>query len=437
MDSRTIAVPARPVPQQISPPETETPAPKKSRKMKGRGQAGSIYRRKNSSTWCISYRVPECKPGTRTRVQKVESFPSKQAARKRLTEVIGQVEEGKYRATQPETFSAYADKWLTKQQCGTKPGTWRTYESAVTLHLKPEFAELELREISRSDVKQFIQKLLGKKLTGKSVRNIINLLHVIFEHAIDEEICAANPAHKLKINLPDDSEERVMPEKSDLLATLSELGKTPVLQALLATAVMLGLRRGELCGLQWSDVDFRKRTITVERALVRIHQDRAGSFLHLQWVGTKAFALTAPKSKKSRRVIGMPEQLKEILRGLRESTCTDESNPYVFQNGSGGPLDMDEIADVLTAAQDRAGVKQRFTLHGVRHFFASAKHKAGATLVEVCGLLGHASVTTTARYLRVLYSGSDHTATAGLDIPSVSTMLAKRAEERPVQAERR
>jgi integrase len=193
---------------------------------------------------------------------------------------------------------------------------------------------------------------------------------------------------------------------------------------------MTGLRRGELCGLLWSNVDFRNRTILVERSLVRVHKDRSGSFKNLEWVGSTAFALALPKSKKGRRTIVMPPELENLLRQLR--AISSEASPYVFQNGAGGPLELDEIVDELHAAQDRAGVK-RFGLHGVRHFFASALHQAGASLAQARDQLGHSTIDMTDHYTHVLDSGREYAEIVGRDFSSVITVLAEQTEEGAMQ----
>lgn len=389
---------ARPssVPQQNPTPVSEVPAPRKSRRVRARGQRGSIYKRGRS--WCIVYRTQE-------RRQKVETFASKDAAQARLSEAIKLIREGKYIDAKPALFSTFTADWLQNVQRRLKPGVWRSYKSALDKWLLPEFRDYELRDITRAQVKQFASKLLdSKKLRSKSVKAILTLLGTIFTEAIDSEVCAANPCHRLiksmskKHEFPDDAVDRVVPSKADLLGTLAELGATPVYQALLAAAALTGCRRGELCGLLWREIDWLDHEIHIHRSLVRIHQSKAGTHKNLEWICSAAFALAPPKSKKGRRTIAMPPQLEQLLQQLR--AISDENNPFVLQ-GAHGPLDMDDIADVLHAAQDRAGVK-RFGLHGTRHFHASALHAAGATLAEARDHLGHATLGMTNRYTHVL-----------------------------------
>jgi integrase len=121
----------------------------------------------------------------------------------------------------------------------------------------------------------------------------------------------------------------------------------------------------------------------------------------------------------------MVPQLAELLKQLR--AISDEKNPFVFQ-GAHGPIDLDEISDVLHAAQDRANVKP-FGLHGVRHFFASALHEAGASLAQARDVLGHSTIDMTAHYTHALESGREHVESVGRAFSFVSKMLAERATE--------
>jgi integrase len=97
--------------------------------------------------------------------------------------------------------------------------------------------------------------------------------------------------------------------------------------------------------------------------------------------------------------------------------------------GRAGPLDLDDISDVLHEAQKRAKVK-RFGLHGVRHFFASALHQAGASLAQAQEALGHATIDMTAHYTHALESGREHVESVAQGFSSVVGLLAEGSPSR-------
>ncbi len=208
---------------------------------------------------------------------------------------------------------------------------------------------------------------------------------------MDRELAASNPAHKIKLEARDDSEERRVPTPREVVLTAAKL--PPTYQALLATAAMTGARRGELLGLFWEDVDWMRGAIWIKRTLQRANKKElaAGSFRGVERIGETGLVLTAPKSKKSKRYVEMLPKPAATLKALRRG---QEPRSFVFQDELGRPLDLDAIYAVLHAAQDGAGV-QRFGLHGLRHLYASALVDANAPVKLAQERLGHANSSTT------------------------------------------
>ena len=118
----------------------------------------------------------------------------------------------------------------------------------------------------------------------------------------------------------------------------------------------------------------------------------------------------------------------DLLRKSYQKTATKSLAPEVVC-ATAGPRDLDEISDVLHAAQDRAKVK-RFGLHCVRHFFASALHEAGASLAQARDHLGHATIDMTDRCTHVPDSGRKHVESIGRDFSSVGNLLSDETEDR-------
>lgn len=388
---------ARPsvVPQEATPPEGSAPrsTPRKPRPRQ-RGQRGSILRR--GKKWVIIYRTQEGK-------QKWEcGFTSKENAQTRLTNVLKAVRENTYVLVKDVLFEDFALAWHQRRQAKLKPSTWQTARSAIHKWLLGEFGfkGWRVRDIARRDVKEFGARLVGLgTLKGKTVREILTVLHGILQDAVDQEACAANPCHKLRLDIPDDSVERHVPSVQEFRAVLAELHRTPIYAGLLAAAALTGCRRGELCGLLWKEVDFQRHVLRIERSLVRIQQRKAGAHKNLEWICSASFACAPPKTKKGRRKIYMAEELERVLQGLWANRL-DEKNPFVFQ-GLHGPLDLDNIQSVLDRAADRAKVR-RFGLHGVRHLFASVFHESGATLAQARDTLGHTTTKMSSLYTHML-----------------------------------
>ena len=123
------------------------------------------------------------------------------------------------------------------------------------------------------------------------------LLHKLFEDAIELELAASNPAHKLKWDKADDAVERHMPKREDVRLTFAEL--PPVYQALLATGAMTGARRAELLGLHWDDINRDKNAIHIQRSLQRVAKQHIDSFRTVKRIdGSGAVCLLHSRARK-------------------------------------------------------------------------------------------------------------------------------------------
>jgi len=140
----------------------------------------------------------------------------------------------------------------------------------------------------------------------------------------------------------------------------------------LLTAVLTGMRQGELFGLQWEDIDFARHQIHVRRSL---------------WRGT----LGTPKSRRSRRAIDMTQTLEQALQEL----STTRRSEFVFCSERGTPLDADNFRHREFPAALRRAALRRIRFHDLRHTYTSLLIAHGAHPRYIQAQLGHASIQTT------------------------------------------
>lgn len=184
--------------------------------------------------------------------------------------------------------------------------------------------------------------------------------------------------------------------------------------------VLLGLRRGEALGLQWSDIDLTNRLLIVRRQL---RSD--GSRVHLK----------KPKSAASNRVIALDENTAALLRQYRHRCGDLHSGPpkgFVFTNPAGGPLSPDYLTQLFRRLNDDSGLPP-VRLHDLRHGAASLSLAAGNDLKTVQAMLGHSSIVLTAdTYVSALSSLAREAAeaTAAL-ILATATAIGRRLRWRP------
>jgi len=392
------------------------------RRTKKRGQGGSIFRR--GLNWTVVYRTPDGK-------QKWEGgFRTKEEAQNKLGTVLGTIRDNRYVEPKDILFKTFCEDWMTKSKAILKPKTWASYQSALTVWITPAFGEWPICDINRSSVKDFVGKLLAnRELSRKFVKNVLILLHRLFEEAIDREYVAANPARKLRLPTSEssdlsESQSVIVPTPEEVVKTFAEL--PPTYQVLLATSAITGARRAELLGLKWEDIDWLGSMIQIRRTLQRLTKSllEGGSFRGVDRLGDSCLALISPKSKKARRSVEIPPKLLDLLKGLRASQKSRETS-FVFQTEIGQPLDPDGVYDVIHGAQDKAG-SRRFGLHGLRHLYSSLLVATGADVKFAQERLGHASAVTTLNiYSHAMTEhGREYAAAIEAAFPLVSKLLA-------------
>ena len=259
-------------------------------------------------------------------------------------------------------------------------GARRSYlegcESMQRVHITPHLGALEISDVTTAHVEALAGSMLGDGLSPKTIRNILNFLHSVFEHALDGGLIRENPVRRavrpgrrregdvnpdlqfLTIEeldaviraIPDETVHRTPaptrdgrpgpPPPPDVLG--------PVLRVVTLAAAMTGLRQGELLGLRWRDVDFDARKIRVVSPFVR------GEF-------------GDPKSAGSGRSVPMAERVALALRELRARSVYAHDRDLVFCDPeTGKPLDRSKLVRRFKHALDRAEV-HRITFHELRH----------------------------------------------------------------------
>ena len=302
--------------------------------------------------------------------------PNLHEARQVLAERMWERRNGKSRVPRDKmTVADLVKKWkenylTVQQQLGRlKPSTIRSYQSNLDSHIEPFFGARQLAEVTLASVQEFIKALLGKGLSAKTIGNVIVILKEMFKHAVQWRYLDANPVQYVERPRGEDKEMDVLtPEE---IRRLLDAQEEP-LRTLLMTAVLTGMRQGELFGLQWEDVDFARHQVHVRRSL---------------WHGM----LGTPKSRRSRRAIDMPPTLERALQQL----STRRRSEFVFCSERGTHLDADNFRHrEFPEALRRAGLR-RIRFHDLRHTYTSLLIAHGAHPKYIQAQLGHASIQTT------------------------------------------
>ena len=330
-----------------------------------------------------------------------KTFPTLAAAKAWRADALSALGRGQLRAPTHTTVAEAAEAWLAGAEDGTirnrngrpyKPSAIRGYRRALDKRVLPALGHLRLSEVRRIDVQDFVDRLMRDGHGESTILNTLDPLRAIYRRAIQREQVAVNPCVNLELPRPTGRRDRIAdPEEARaLLEALPDEDR-----ALWATAFYAGLRRGELRGLRWSDIDLPGRELHVQRA----------------WDAVEG-AIDA-KTKAGRRTVPIIGALARELAQAKLRTGRD-GEQLVFGPDGTRPFEPSTVRRrALTAwgwreqrNPDGARPRHRLVkrrpdalapigLHEARHTFASTLIAAGVNAKAICEAMGHASVTMT------------------------------------------
>lgn len=350
--------------------------------------------------------------------RKAKCVGEKRAAQQVAEKIQAKISLGQFAINEEKSqvplFAEYGKRWLdTYAKVHLKPGTWQKYANDFRLHLKPVFGQKRLDTITRQDLRDLIAAKREAGLAWNSVRNLICPLREMFNHAVEDGVLAASPAHRLgKLNKkPAERSQDIHPlTREELKLYLETIRQhSPLHYPFFLTLARTGLRLGEALAVQWEDIDWHEGFLEVRRAYC--HASRR---------------VLTPKNGKMRRV-DMSRQLTETLKALllerKKATLKNgwgEVPLWVFVNEAGGMLDGDNLRQRIHGeALKKAGLRS-IRMHDLRHTFASLLIQQGESLAYVKEQLGHHSIQITVDTYGHLVPGGNRQAVDRLDDPQES-----------------
>lgn len=208
---------------------------------------------------------------------------------KKLAELRGDAARGIVTDDQNLTVGKYMDRWLEDSVRGTvRESTFSRDKYLVDNHIKPALGRIKLSNLNAIHLQRLYREKLDSGLSGSTVQKAHHALHKALSQAVRWNLIPRNPADAVKA--PAASTKEMHPLSAPDARRLLEAARGDRLEALYVLAVHTGMRRGELLGLQWADVDLDTATVRVRRTLTRTENGRK-------------LALGEPKTKKSRRTV--------------------------------------------------------------------------------------------------------------------------------------
>lgn len=309
---------------------------------------------------------------------------AKEVAQK-LRAVTASVDEGTYSEPQKMKLSQWLDTWHSEYLSDVKDSTRTSYRQHMNNHIIPALGAVKLSELTPAACQKFINDLTRLKgLSPKTVKNVHGVLHHALKQAVRLGYVRMNPTEACI--LPRIEKAKIEPLDAPEIKQLLDVLGDDVYSDVLRVDLFTGMREGEILGLQWSCVDFRRGTIRIEKQLSRPR------------VKGEEYRFTSLKNDKPRTVQPAPFVMQILKRQRRRQTedkiragaaWDDHGFPdLVFTSETGKYLNYTIVLRHLKRSLEAAGLPAK-RFHDLRHTYAVTSLQAGDDVKTVQENLGH------------------------------------------------
>jgi len=335
---------------------------------------------------------------------------------KALIKAVAEYQNGPGAATDKRSVAAYLEHWITTvAPHRVRPNTLANYRQTIEQHIIPALGTKKLAKLTAKDIRTWLDRIAGlcrcctrgidaKRSLDKQrccalgqccrllpaprrLQYYHGVLTSALAHAVREDMIPRNVAKQ--VQTPSGPPRRYEPfTLAEAHAFLKETRRFHNGE-LYELALRLGMRRGELLGLRWSDIDFDNQRLTIRRTLQRIK-------------GQGLVEMPTKTDTSDRRIPLSPPCIKVLKNHMRYQQAERDragdrwkDSGYIFTTSLGTPLDPQHVTQNIKTLCDRAGVRQ-IRFHDLRHTCATLLIETGVPLITVKELLGHANIAITA-----------------------------------------
>lgn len=290
-------------------------------------------------------------------------------------------------------FSVYVQGWLASKDISVRPNTAKSYRDYADKHILPALGQYRVKDISWRVLQEFCDRMLASH-TKNSVRKFFIVIRGALDDAVRDEAIQASPEHLVKWPKSERAQVARVLSPDEIVRLLDEAERAgEPIRAAVTLALFYGLRRSEVCGLRWMDIDFQGMTLHVRHTVTQN--------------GSLILDDDHTKTSGSNRMLALVGQTVPYLKALRnEQRRSGLVVDKVVAWPDGRPVRPDGIKSMFRTILKRAGI-ERARFHDLRHTAATMLANAGVPPKQLQAFLGHDDVEVT---LGVYVHASDNAA---------------------------
>ncbi len=362
-------------------------------------------RKLESGQW--QARLTYYEPDTGKRHETSRSFATEREAKK-----WGRAQEMAYRANPAqrpptaELLEDYLTRWLQQTIVGYKADSTAQRYRLSLVHAQRLIGKIPLSKLTAQDIQRVYNALLAEGKASNTVKHVHVVLHAALEQAVTWDLIPKNPTRGTKPPQPQ-AHELVIPtrEQSQEFMDICEKDR---LWALWAFIAFTGVRRGEALALQWSDIDWTTKTVTIQRTMSGYASHRS---------------VNPPKTKTGRRVLDLSSYLVEVLESHRAQQALErevrgdewQEGEWVFTTRNGTWLSPAHVYMHFKKLAKQSGLPEDMRIHDLRHTMATYWLANGVPIKVVSERLGHANIGITLQIYAHVMPGMQAKASEEMD----------------------
>jgi integrase len=306
----------------------------------------------------------------------------------KLITIAHQAIEGSYNIQKGITLGEWIKRWLRDYKAiNLKPRTYDTYETQIQTHIIPSIGNIKLKDLKTAQLQQFINTKYqsGKGLSPATLRKIYNIVNAALKQAQLNDLIIKNPAEGVELPRLKQKSIRAFTaeEQNQFLSAARNMDMYPAFLIALNT----GLRMGELLALTWNDIDFKNRTINVDKNIMVVRNREKTAKTNY-----KIIVQDTPKTDASTRKIPMTEKV--MITFIEQKLKCMPGCDLVFPSRKNTLITPRNFERSFVTAAKKAGIYDCNT-HTMRHTFATRCFEKGIPIKIVSKWLGHSKVSHT------------------------------------------